>query len=158
MHGIKYIPPHIFLILQGEIALLMNKMIDMIFNLSIPYILFSPLIFLLYHFPLSTIFYFYRAAFLPYKLTPHLIQLKGFDAGSVHFVATISLGTGDHNSQKLLRSTIISVIQRLKYIDQDIHFTLLYSNSWYMPYSKLGTYHTKFDNLCKKILHPRSSR
>ena len=132
----------------------MNKMrqFDIQFKHSLFFSLCSSLS-LVPFFPLSV----KRGAFLPYKLTPHLIQLKGFDAGSEHFVATISLGTGDHNSQKLSRSTIISVIQRLQYIDQDIHFTLLYSNSWYMPYSKLGTYHTEFDDLCTKLLPQKSS-
>lgn len=77
--------------------------------------------------------------FLPLTLTPNLISFTGFKKGSTDFTATILLGTGHKGSAKLSHATASRTLHSLKSNNQDVELicTLLYSNTWYSPYSKL---------------------
>ena len=77
--------------------------------------------------------------FLPLTLTPHLISFVGFTGGSREFSATVLLGTGQGGSARVSHSTIIDTLNRLRGRNSTARVTciLLYSDSWYSPYSKL---------------------
>ena len=74
--------------------------------------------------------------FLPYRLTPHLITFNNFSKGSTSFKATIKLGTGHKGSHKMKHTTVTNNLRRLNG-GTVMSCTLLYSNAWYQPYSKL---------------------
>ena len=77
--------------------------------------------------------------FLPYKLTPNLISFSGFEAGKTTFTGTVLIGTGHKGSHKMKHSTAQGAIQKLMRAqpETELDLTLLYSNDWYKPYSKL---------------------
>jgi len=81
----------------------------------------------------------HRSMFLPYKLTPNLISFSGFEAGKTMFTGTVLIGTGHKGSHKMKHSTAQNAIQKLMRgrSEAELHLTLLYSNNWYKPYSKL---------------------
>ena len=80
-----------------------------------------------------------RSMFLPYKLTPHLISFSGFKKGSTSFSAVVQLGTGHKGSPKMLHVTATNALRSLRSVNgrAPLHCILLYSNTWYKPYSRL---------------------
>jgi hypothetical protein len=82
---------------------------------------------------------FARSLFLPLTLSPHLISFVGFNEKSREFSATILLGTGHKGSSRLSHTTARDTLMKLKRNGPSIHVTctLLYSKSWFSPYSKL---------------------
>ena len=82
----------------------------------------------------------HRAVFLPLTLSPHLISFVGFSKGSSEFTATVLLGTGHGGSARVSHGTIQRTLEQLKRLDFNARMTcsLLYSDSWYAPYSKLA--------------------
>lgn len=91
------------------------------------------------YFLLSFLLSLSRSMFLPLTLTPNLISFTGFKKGSTDFTATILLGTGHKGSAKLSHATASRTLQSLKSNNQDVKMIciVLYSNTWYSPYSKL---------------------
>ena len=77
--------------------------------------------------------------FLPYKLTPDLISLSGFEKGKTAFSATILLGTGHKGSHKIHHNTIKNALKKLRGVNAstELECVILYANAWYHPYSKL---------------------
>lgn len=77
--------------------------------------------------------------YLPYKLTPHLISLSGFETGETAFSGTVLIGTGHMGSHRVKHSTIQNALKNLMRINSDTELCLmlLYVNNWYKPYSKL---------------------
>lgn len=77
--------------------------------------------------------------YLPYKLTPHLISLPGFEVGKTSFFGTVLIGTGHMGSHGVKHSTVQNALKDLTSINSDTELclTLLYANTWYKPYSKL---------------------
>lgn len=75
--------------------------------------------------------------FLPYKLTPHLITVKGFDKGSTKFTATILLGTGHKGSHKMKHSTAHTALTNLTQHTAVMPCVVLYAEHWYHPWSRL---------------------
>ena len=73
-------------------------------------------------------------------LSPHLISFDGFKEQSREFSATIQLGTGHKGSARLSHTTARDTLQKLKRNGPStrVTCTLLYSNSWFYPYSKLA--------------------
>ena len=82
----------------------------------------------------------HRAVFLPLTLTPHLISFVGFTENSSEFSATILLGTGHRNTARVSHSAIQDTLRQLKRRNEAVRMTctLLYSDTWYSPYSKLA--------------------
>lgn len=80
-----------------------------------------------------------RSAFLPLTLSPYLISFVGFEKGSAQFSATVLLGTGHRGSARVSHHTISETLRKLKRQSSGgvMICTLLYSSSWYAPYSKL---------------------
>ena len=78
--------------------------------------------------------------FLPLRLSPHLVSFVGFTEDSSEFSATILLGTGHRGSVRLSHRTALDTLAKLKRRDSNARMTctLLYSNSWYAPFSKLA--------------------
>jgi hypothetical protein len=79
--------------------------------------------------------------FLPLRLSPHFISFVGFTEDSSEFSATILLGTGHKGSVRLSHRTALDTLAKLKrrdYSSARMTCTLLYSNSWYAPFSKLA--------------------
>ena len=58
---------------------------------------------------------------LPYKLTPHLISLTGFQDGRTDFSAEILLGTGHKGSKRMKHTTAQSALQRLTSHRDQVH-------------------------------------
>ena len=87
--------------------------------------------------------------FLPLTLTPHLISFVGFKKGSTQFTATVLLGTGHKGSARLSHATAKQTLQKLKTRNSDAAMTcsLLYSNNWYSPYSKLSEKEISLSNI-----------
>lgn len=72
-------------------------------------------------------------------LSPHLISFDGFSENSKEFSATILLGTGHKGSARLSHATARDTLLKLRRNGPSarVTCTLLYSNSWFHPYSKL---------------------
>ena len=79
----------------------------------------------------------HRSLFLPYKLTPHLINFTNFERGSSNFSATIQLATGHKNTKRAKHSTIKDAIRNLASRGDNMSCVVLYSNAWYKPWSRL---------------------
>ena len=93
-----------------------------------------------------------RSMFLPYRLTPHLITFTDFSNGSTSFKATIRLGTGHKGSHKMKHSTVSNNLRRLNGSTAML-CTLMYSNAWYQPYSKLCESSIPLHEFGKDMLH-----
>ena len=78
-----------------------------------------------------------RSMFLPYTLTPHLISFTGFQRGSSTFSATIQLATGHRGTRRAKHSTIKGAIGKLAWCGDRMECVVLYSNTWYQPWSRL---------------------
>lgn len=96
------------------------------------------IVYMLFFILLSTC-HVHRSMYLPYKLTPHLISLSGFEAGETVFSGTVLIGTGHMGSHRVKHSTFQNALKNLMSInsDSELCLTLLYVNTWYKPYSKL---------------------
>ncbi len=75
--------------------------------------------------------------FLPYKLTPHLITTIGYKKGSSQFSATVLIGTGHKGSHRMKHSTLTGAMKKLAYHTSKMPIVVLYSRSWYLPWSRL---------------------
>eukprot|EP00731_Ephydatia_muelleri_P024755 Em0016g1026a len=95
-----------------------------------------------------------RSMFLPYRLTPHLITFTDFSNGSTSFKATIRLGTGHKGSHKMKHSTVSDNLRRLNGSTAML-CTLMYSNAWYQPYSKLCESSIPLHEFGKDMLHAK---
>ena len=93
--------------------------------------------------------------FLPYKLTPHLISCSGFEKGSTSFSAVVQLGTGHQGSPKMRHATATNALRKLRGVNglAHLHCTLLYSNAWYKPYSKLCEAVKTLDDIGMQLDH-----
>jgi hypothetical protein len=94
----------------------------------------------------------FRSAFLPYQLTPHFIDLSGFQKGSTTFSAVIALGTGRNGTPSISRSMIINNARKLQGNETTMSCTLLYSNKLYVPYSPLCSYEMTVKQACNMLL------
>lgn len=86
---------------------------------------------------LSSLLHPFRSMFLPYKLTPHLITLRGFKKGSTHFTATLLLGTGHKGSQRVKHATATGALRNLVPHTSHMPCVVTYAQTWYHPWSRL---------------------
>ena len=91
----------------------------------------------------------FRSIFLPYKLTPDLVEFTSFQDGSTSFQVTIYLATGKNKSRRVSKPRIESVLSNLR--GTHVHCILRFSTAWFKPYQQLCTVDTNIDELYDKF-------
>ena len=95
-------------------------------------------------------FYFlYRSVFLPYKLTPGLVEFTNFQEGSTDFQVTIYLATGRNKSKRVSAATLKRVLDQLRSAPS-LQCVLRFSTAWYKPYQQLCSVETSFGEIYSK--------
>jgi len=90
-----------------------------------------------------------RSMFLPYKLTPDLVEFTSFQEGATSFKVTIYLATGKNKSKRVGKPRIQSVLSSLR--GCHLQCVLRYSTAWYKPYQQLCTVDTSIDEVYNKF-------
>ena len=96
----------------------------------------------------------HRSMILPYKLTPHLITFTGFTKGKTDFTSQILLGTGHKGSQRMKHITAQNAIKKLHSSNHQamMKCVVVYSNSWYKPWSKLCVKEIKIEDIKNQLV------
>lgn len=90
-----------------------------------------------------------RSIFLPYKLTPGLVEFTDFQEGRSNFQVTVYLATGKNKSKRVSAPTLKKVLNQLS---SGIKFdcVLRFSTAWYKPYQQLCSVETSFGEIYTK--------
>lgn len=90
-----------------------------------------------------------RSAFLPFILTPHLVNANDFIKGRTNFSTQIEIGTGKGGTMKAKHTTIDSTLKRLSATEVDV--VVLYSYGMFYPYCELFTIKVDCSFLLNKL-------
>ena len=91
----------------------------------------------------------HRSAFLPYQISPCSITNTGFKLGSTDFTLTIQIATGQKG---LGRNTILNNARKIQDNLAVMECSLLYSNSFCLPYCPLCAHSLAVNDACQMLL------
>ena len=91
----------------------------------------------------------HRSVFLPYKLTPGLVEFTSFQEGSSDFQLTIYLATGKNKSRRVSDATIKRLLNQLHSAPR-FDCVVRFSTAWYKPYQQMCSVETSFEEIYNK--------
>lgn len=84
----------------------------------------------------SYMFVVTRSIFLPYKLTPNLVEFSRFEQDCDKFKLILYPLTGKNNSRRFSKHRIRKILDSLRGIQ--VQCAIRFSTAWYMPYQQLS--------------------
>lgn len=90
-----------------------------------------------------------RSVFLPYKLTPGLVEFTNFQEGRSNFQVTVYLATGKSKSKRVSAPTLKRVLDQL-HSAPSFQCVLRFSTAWYKPYQQMCSIETSFGEIYSK--------
>ena len=86
-----------------------------------------------------------RSIFLPYKLTPNLVEFSSFEQDRDKIKLIFYPLTGKNNSRRFSKCRIWKILDSLRGVQ--VQCTIRFSSAWYMPYQQLSIVDINIDKV-----------